>query len=140
MTFRGITSPDEMTEHTRGPERIDDPGATYERFYAEWSWKADAGRVIWVDYRLWLAETWLPDGTPLFRDAESAYDAPEKPILECVPLIEGVRKWDGDTQWSGPENWYFGAEELEALFRAIRRMHVIAADIMGDAWSPEEPK
>lgn len=144
---------DEMFDsatHKRGPECIDDPtNSGYQVFFAAWSWTPESdGSTIWVNYRMWKANVWLPSSggdVPAFADNSVSWSdiasAPTDP-RKSAPLMDGYRKWDGCTQWTMDDDWSDSdnAEDLEALFRAIRRTHIIAAEIMGDAWEEGETR
>jgi hypothetical protein len=83
---------------------------------------------------MWEAIGWEMDGTPLFQSPDEDMRHPFRPMLECEPFMDGFRKFDGCTQWTWPAEMHHDSPELEALTAAIRRIHIIAADIMGKNW------
>jgi hypothetical protein len=128
-----------LDEQTRGPECIDEPGATHKTYFAQWSWKPwDGGRIGWVNFKMWRVNTWEMDGTPIFSNDTCIGDDDRKESkdpTEIDPFMRGFRKWDGCTQWDWSSNMHEdSAEELEELFRAVRKTHEIAAEIMGETW------
>lgn len=107
----------------------------------EWSWEPwdAAGRVGWVDWKLWEIVAEDDDG-PMYDCQEGG--RPMHSHEPGEPIASGHLKWDGcnEMDWGLGAAHACGLEDRAALHRAVERVLGEAARFMGDAWDWDPPE
>jgi hypothetical protein len=102
-----------------------------------WAWRAEDGKVLWVDFAIFEVETVFEDGSRRYESLSTGAEA--SMVADAVPVATGFVKWDGCTQWSFPHGAHADSRaELECLHAAVaaaRRVaisEILTADDYGE--------